>query len=112
MCAVFELCEKGTLTSVLEKEPTRSMLSWAKHKLQMATGVARAMAHLHGQDPPVIHRDIKPDNMLIDDGWQAKVADLGCSREMDLEKTMELAGTPSSWRPSAAARAVRREADV
>ena len=43
MCLVLELCEKGTLTAVLEAGAT---LSWAKHKLQMATGVARAMAHL------------------------------------------------------------------
>ncbi len=52
------------------------------------------MAYLHGQAPPVIHRDLKPGNVLVDDGFNAKIADLGCSREADLEKTMEMVGTP------------------
>ena len=94
VCIVFELCEKGTLQDLLEKQPTRSTLSWAKHKLNMASGIARAMAHLHGQKPPVIHRDLKPENVLIDDGWNAKLADFGVSREIDLTKTMEHVGTP------------------
>ena len=47
---------------LLENEPSRSTLSWAKHKLPIATGIARAMAYLHHQRPPVIHRDLKPAN--------------------------------------------------
>ncbi|MEC8567406.1 MAG: protein kinase, partial [Pseudomonadota bacterium] len=94
VCIVFEVCERGSLDGLLRKEPTRSTLSWAKHKLPIATGVARGMAHLHSQNPPVLHRDLKPDNVLIDDGYNAKLADFGCSREVDLTRTMETAGTP------------------
>ena len=94
VCIVLELCAHGTLSSVLEDEPTRSTLSWARHKLPMASGIARAMAYLHGQRPPVVHRDLKPENVLVDEGFTAKIADFGSSREMDLHKTMETAGTP------------------
>ena len=99
VCLVLELCEKGTLDSLLEREPTRSTLSWAKHKLNIATGVARGMAYLHAQSPPIIHRDLKPDNVLIDDAYNSKLADFGTSREMDMEHTMEMAGTPLYMAP-------------
>ena len=99
VCIVIEFCEKGTLQRLLEKEPTRSRLSWAKHKLNMARGIAYGMAYLHNQRPPVLHRDLKPENVLIDDGWNAKLADFGTSRETDLERTMEVAGTPLFMAP-------------
>ena len=94
VCIVLELCEKGTLRHILEKEPTRSILSWAKHKLPMASGIARAMTYLHAQRPPIVHRDLKPENVLVDDGYNAKIADFSTSREMDATRTMETAGTP------------------
>ena len=75
------------------------MLTWARHKLSMAAGVARAMAYLHSQSPPIVHRDLKPENVLVDNGYNAKLADFGCSREADLERTMEVAGTPLFMAP-------------
>ena len=65
----------------------------------MASGVARGIAYLHSQQPPVLHRDLKPDNVLVDNGYGAKISDFGVSREADLEKTMEVAGTPLYMAP-------------
>ena len=99
VCAVLELCDKGTLQDILELEPTRSMLSWAKHKLPIAADIARAMAYLHGQSPPIIHRDLTPQKVLIDDTWHAKLLDLGCSQEAKEASDQSRAGTPLFMAP-------------
>ena len=76
--SVLELCERGTLWSLLSKQG--AMLSWAKHKLPIATAIARGMAFLHHHDPPVVHRDLHPGNVLISHGFDAKICDFGSSK--------------------------------
>ena len=89
---VMELCSRGTLDRLLRHEHGAS-LSWGAHKLPIVIGVSRAMSYLHSQRPPIIHRDLKPENILVDDGYNAKIADFGISREVD-DATMTRAGTP------------------
>ena len=98
VCMVLELCEKGTMQDLLRSRHGAA-LSWPKHKLNIALGVARGMAYLHGQSPPVLHRDLKPENVLVDDAYNAKIADFGLSREVDLTRTMEKVGTPLFMAP-------------
>lgn len=58
-------------------------LNWIK-RLKVALGTARALAYLHEHaNPPIIHRDIKSDNILLDERLNAKVADFGLSKSMD-----------------------------
>ncbi|KAG6554619.1 hypothetical protein Mapa_003637 [Marchantia paleacea] len=60
----------------------RQPLSW-KTRIEIAIGSARGLEYLHKDcNPPVIHRDVKSSNILLGDKLQAKVTDLGISKQV------------------------------
>uniref|UniRef100_A0A7S4E1M1 Protein kinase domain-containing protein n=1 Tax=Lotharella globosa TaxID=91324 RepID=A0A7S4E1M1_9EUKA len=50
--------------------------------LKYGIQIAKALAWLHGNKPPILHRDLKPGNILFDGNGQAKISDFGLSRLM------------------------------
>ncbi|KAE8697442.1 Chalcone and stilbene synthase family protein [Hibiscus syriacus] len=48
-----------------------------KHRLSIALGAAKGLAHLHSLSPRLVHKDFKTANVLVDENFIAKVADAG-----------------------------------
>jgi Protein tyrosine and serine/threonine kinase len=55
---------------------------------RVACGAARGMTYLHSGLPPVLHRDLKSANLLLDESYTAKVCDFGLSRLKAQERSM------------------------
>lgn len=78
---VYEYITNGTLKDSLTGK-TGIRLDWTK-RLRIALGAARGVQYLHDlANPPIIHRDIKSNNILLDQRLTAKVADFGLSKPM------------------------------
>ncbi|KAM5574173.1 leucine-rich repeat receptor protein kinase HPCA1 [Rosa sericea] len=78
---VYEYVANGTLKDSLSGK-SGIRLDWQR-RLKIALGAARGVAYLHEFcDPPIIHRDIKSTNVLLDNRLNAKVGDFGLSKTM------------------------------
>ncbi|CAL4989354.1 unnamed protein product [Urochloa decumbens] len=83
---IYEFVSNGTLYSHLHVTGAIS-LSW-NDRLRIATETAKAIAYLHsGIGTPIIHRDIKSTNILLDDNLTSKVSDFGASRHIPIDRT-------------------------
>jgi serine/threonine protein kinase len=75
---IMEYCNKGDLYSLLQNK--EESLSWDKI-MSVLQGVASGLAYLHQTSPPILHRDLKSSNILLNvdpnGGWTAKIADFG-----------------------------------
>ena len=82
LCIVLEYCKLGSLSTFLAKEAG----TWEDLRHGLALGVASCLSYLHhDMKEPLIHRDMKPDNVLIGEGVVAKVADFGESTRYNVE---------------------------
>ncbi|KAJ0262153.1 Protein kinase domain-containing protein [Hirschfeldia incana] len=76
---VCDLVSNGSLHDHLFGE-LETRLSWPLRQ-RIALGMARGLAYLHyGAQPSIIHRDIKASNILLDERFEAKVADFGLAK--------------------------------
>lgn len=93
LAIVTEYCSGGSLFKLLHEQRSIT-LSW-KQRAKIACDIARGMIYLHGMDPPIIHRDLKSLNVLLQepvsgpsDSVTAKVTDFGVSRIYESEFNM------------------------
>jgi serine/threonine protein kinase len=97
LSVVIEFMDGGDLHSVLHSQhgdPTGSEWSepWTASNLSskaaIASDIAEAVVYLHSFNAPIIHRDLKAKNVLLDSKGNAKLSDFGVSREVPMDETM------------------------
>lgn len=77
LAIVTEFLPRGSLFKTLHRS---NQVLDLKRRLRMAIDVTRGMNYLHRRNPPIIHRDLKSSNLLVDKNWTVKVGDFGLSR--------------------------------
>ncbi|PPD73577.1 hypothetical protein GOBAR_DD29491 [Gossypium barbadense] len=78
---ITEYATNGDLQTKLHERPaTAPPLSWS-NRFKIILGTAKGLAHLHHSfRPPVIHYNIKPSNILLDENYNPKISDFGLAR--------------------------------
>lgn len=74
ICMVSEFMSRGSLTTVIDSKQLNNI-----RKLDISLDTAYGMSHLHSKGAAVVHRDLKPGNILVSKEWVARVADFGTS---------------------------------
>ncbi|KAJ3678973.1 hypothetical protein LUZ61_021137 [Rhynchospora tenuis] len=86
MALVYEYMPEGNLQDKLKGEDyfyTERPLTW-KQRLRIAYESAQGLEYLHmACNPPLIHRDVKTNNILLNKNLEAKLADFGLSKAFD-----------------------------
>ncbi|KDP32141.1 hypothetical protein JCGZ_12602 [Jatropha curcas] len=83
---VYEYMENGSLGDVLHGEKDGGLMDWPE-RFAVAVGAAQGLAYLHHDCvPAIVHRDVKSNNILLDEEMRSKVADFGLAKTLQREK--------------------------
>ncbi|XP_015972179.1 serine/threonine-protein kinase RIPK-like [Arachis duranensis] len=92
---VYEYMPRGSLENQLFRRYSAAM-PWST-RMKIALGAAKGLAFLHGADKPVIYRDFKASNILLDSDFTAKLSDFGLAKDgpegEDTHVTTRIMGT-------------------
>ncbi|KAM7254627.1 hypothetical protein ACFE04_004007 [Oxalis oulophora] len=81
---IYEYMGNQDLSKLLSGR-SPNILSW-EARLRIAAEAAQGLEYLHdGCKPPIVHRDVKTTNILLDDKFQAKIADFGLSKSFPID---------------------------
>ena len=95
--------ESGLPVMVMEKmqESVRSLVEKYDNipllvKLSVLHDVSLGLRHLHGHNPPIVHRDLTPNNILVSSYLEAKITDLGVAKVMMTGNTKTMTKAPGT----------------
>mmetsp|Transcript_9151 Transcript_9151/g.10158 ORF Transcript_9151/g.10158 Transcript_9151/m.10158 type:complete len:412 (-) Transcript_9151:256-1491(-) len=81
---VTEYAERGTLSEVLQAHGDDLEIH---QRMRMAMDIAQGLNWLHCSIPPVIHKNVQPNTLLVNKAWRVKIADLSASITGDHKQT-------------------------
>jgi serine/threonine protein kinase len=85
---VYEYMARGSLDKWIFKNSENTLLLTWETRYNIAIGTAKGLAYLHEEcEVRIIHCDIKPQNVLLDDNFMAKVSDFGLAKLMSREQS-------------------------
>ncbi|KAF8106291.1 hypothetical protein N665_0144s0003 [Sinapis alba] len=83
---VYEFMKNGSLDNFLFDAESRRLLNW-QYRFSIAIGTAKAILYLHEEcSNCIVHCDIKPENILLDENFNAKVSDFGLAKLIPSDK--------------------------
>ncbi|GAB2279915.1 hypothetical protein Dimus_014550 [Dionaea muscipula] len=97
MFLIYNYLPGGNLEKFIQERSTRAAVDWRiLHKI--ALDIARALAYLHDQCVPrVLHRDVKPSNILLDEDLNAYLSDFGLARLLGTSETHATTGVAGTF---------------
>ena len=112
---VYEYMSNGSLDRWVFQKNCEMLLNWLQRK-KIIIDVARGLTYLHDEcRQTIVHLDIKPHNILLDENFNAKISDFGLSKLVDHDQSQvvtTMRGTPGYMAPEWLSSIITKKVDV
>jgi serine/threonine protein kinase len=99
ICLVMQLAGHGSILAALDKPAVKAQFESWNMRLTFLSEVATGMHYLHSRVPPILHRDIKPGNVLVTHDLHPLIADFGLACRLGEDDARSGEGTQNYMAP-------------